>query len=63
MEKKIKLLRILLWIWVALGVCAMVYVLFISKKSNILLAAIFLLGFAAIALPLQKLMEQQKKGK
>lgn len=61
MEKKIKLLRVLMWIWLALGVAAMLYVLIVTKKSNLPLALIFIVGFSAIALPLRKLTDQQRQ--
>ena len=60
MEKKIKLLRVLMWIWLALGVAAMLYVLIVTKKSNLPLALIFIVGFAAITMPLKKLTDQQQ---
>ena len=61
MEKKIKLLKGLLWIWLALGLCAMLYVLLVTKKSNLPFAAIFIVGFSAIALPLRRLTDQQRQ--
>lgn len=60
MEKKIRLLRTLRIIWIILGAAAMCYVLFVTKKSNLILAAVFIAGFAAIELPLRKLEDAQR---
>ena len=60
MEKRIRFLRILRVIWIVLGAAAMCYVLFVTKKSNLILAAAFIAGFAAIELPLRKLEDAQR---
>lgn len=67
MEKRVKVLRILMGIWLALGLVAMFYVMIFTRKSNIVLASIFIVGFAAIAIPLhsadEKLREEKKNSK
>ncbi len=56
-----KPLKVLLIIWVALGLVAVGYVVFVYKKSNFILAAVFLAGIMAIGLPLRKMEEQKRQ--
>lgn len=59
-QKWNKPLKVLLVIWLALGLLAMLYVVFFYKKSAFFLALIFMAGFLAISMPLRKLEDQKR---
>ena len=59
-QKWNKPLKVLLVIWLALGLLAMLYVVFFYKKSAFVPALVFMAGFLAIALPLRKLEDQKR---
>ena len=54
MEKRVKILKILRGVWLALGLAAMFYVMFFYKKSAWPVALVFLAVFFAIELPLRR---------
>ena len=54
MEKRIRILKILRVIWLALGLLAMLYVIFFYKKSAWPLALVFLVVYIAIEMPLRR---------